>query len=236
MKYGRKDIGEQVVRVAALEDPTRRELYFYVGAQAGDVSREQAAGALGISRELAAFHLDRLVHAGLLEASFRRLSGRTGPGAGRPSKVYRRASRSVEVTLPERRYDMAGRLLLQALSAGDGRRNQEALVRAAREWGEGLGAQARRRAGPRSNRARLLALGMEALRESGFEPRRDPSGTVVLANCPFHALAAEAPGLVCGMNQALIGGVIAGLGLPGARADLDPAPGRCCVVISGTKP
>jgi predicted ArsR family transcriptional regulator len=235
MDRSRKEIGEQIARVAALEEPVRRELYFHVGAH-GEVSRDQAARALRISRALAAFHLDKLVEAGLLEASFRRLSGRSGPGAGRPSKVYRRSDRSVEVALPERRYALAGRLLLQALAAGGSRRGREALLRSAREWGERLGAEARERAGKRAGRARRLTLAIEALRESGFDPRRDPSGTIVLANCPFHALAAEAPDLVCGMNRELIGGLIAGLDLPRARAELDPAPGRCCVVISGTAP
>ncbi|MGE5179779.1 MAG: helix-turn-helix transcriptional regulator [Bacteroidota bacterium] len=235
MDRGRTEIGEQIARIAALEEPLRRELYFLVGPD-GEVSRDQAARALRISRALAAFHLDKLVEAGILEASFRRLSGRSGPGAGRPSKVYRRADRSVEVALPERRYVLAGRLLLRALAGGGSRGNREALLRSARQWGERLGAEARERAGKRTGRARLLELAIEALRESGFEPRRDRSGTIVLANCPFHALAAEAPGLVCGMNQALIGGLIAGLDLPRARAELDPAPGRCCVVISGTTP
>ena len=235
MDRGRKAIKEQIARVAALEEPVRRELYFHVGSH-GEVSRDQAARALRISRALAAFHLDKLVEAGLLEASFRRLTGRSGPGAGRPSKVYRRSDRPVEVALPERRYVLAGRLLLQALAAGGSRDGREALLRSARQWGERIGTEARGRAGKRAGRARLLGLAIEALRESGFEPRRDPSGTIVLANCPFHALAAEEPGLVCGMNQALIGGLIASLGLPRAQAELDPAPGRCCVVIRGSPP
>lgn len=51
------------------------------------MSRAEAADAVGVARTLAAFHLGKLVDAGLLEVAHRRLTGRSGPGAGRPAKV-----------------------------------------------------------------------------------------------------------------------------------------------------
>src|SRR5215470_18804882 len=113
-----KRLHDQLELVAALEEPLRRDIYLYVSRQGKPVGRDQAAHALHISRSLAAFHLDRLEQAGLLTATFQRLSGRKGPGAGRPSKLYQRSSRQVDLTFPERRYQLAGELLTQAL-AGD---------------------------------------------------------------------------------------------------------------------
>src|SRR5512139_1666519 len=101
--------------VAALGEPTRHALYDLVAGSAEPVGRDDAVTALGISRELAAFHLDRLVEAGLLETEYRRRSGRTGPGAGRPAKLYRRAGHEIEVSLPPRRYDRAAALMATAL-------------------------------------------------------------------------------------------------------------------------
>src|SRR5439155_10241616 len=95
---------DDLASLGALDEPNRRRLYELVVAT-GELGRERAADELGISRELAAFHLDRLVDAGLLEASYRRLSGRAGPGAGRPAKLYRRAAAELSVTLPPRRYE-----------------------------------------------------------------------------------------------------------------------------------
>ena len=79
------------------------------------MSKDQAAAALGVARSVAAFHLDRLVDDGLLVAEYRRLTGRQGPGAGRPAKLYRRAERGVAVSVPPRRYDLAALLLARAV-------------------------------------------------------------------------------------------------------------------------
>src|SRR5262245_13078230 len=184
---GDKRLEHQLDSIAALEEPVRRDLYFYVAGQAGDVSRDQAAEGVGITRSLAAFHLDRLVQAGLLETSFRRLTDRSGPGAGRPSKLYRRASREIAVSLPERRYELAGQLMVHALQE-DSADALERLRGAARAWGERLGVEARPRAGARAERSRALARVIDVLRGAGFEPRRDGKGGLVLGNCPFDAL------------------------------------------------
>src|SRR3954447_7978061 len=139
-----EDRSAQVAAVAALAEPTRRRLYEYVVRRPHPVSRDDVAGALGVPRPTAAFHLDRLVADGLLDVHYERRSGRTGPGAGRPAKLYRRAECTVSVSLPERRYDLAGQLLAEALTAAErsGERPAEALARAAHDRGARLGASA----------------------------------------------------------------------------------------------
>lgn len=226
-----KRLKQQLDSIAALEEPLRRDLYFYVSGQPGDVSRDQAAQALGITRSLAAFHLDRLVEAGLLETTFRRLTERSGPGAGRPSKLYKRSSRQIDVTLPERRYELAGQLMVRALQERVSDDALERLRTAARAWGEGLGAEARPRAGAKADRFRALTRVIDVLRGAGFEPRRDGQGGIILKNCPFDALARSSRDVVCTMNLALIEGVIQGLHAEGIRARLEPRPGCCCVAI-----
>jgi len=141
-----------VTGIASLAEPTRRALYLYVQAQASAVSRDEAAAGVGVPRHVAKFHLDKLVGDGLLEAEYRRRSGRQGPGAGRPAKLYRRAARELAVTLPDRRYALAGQLMARAIteSGSDGRAVAEALGGAARDRGRWLGDEARRRAGARA--------------------------------------------------------------------------------------
>lgn len=216
-------------RIAALADPVRRALYFHVAGAAGAVSRDQAARAVRISRPLAAFHLDKLVEQGLLEASYRRLGKRRGPGAGRPAKLYRRSSLQVDVSLPPRDYELAARLFARALTAPAATRTRAR--KTARDFGASLGREARRRAGSRLGHAALLEQLRTVLREHGYEPLRAPGGAIRLRNCPFDALARDYRPLMCGMNQALLGGVVRGLGLPGFTATLDPQPGMCCVVL-----
>ena len=178
---------EDISSVAALGDPLRRALYRYVVAQAEPVNRDQAAEALGIPRHTAKFHLDRLVTDGLLEVEFARPPGRTGPGAGRPAKYFRRAAGELAVTLPARHYDLAGRLLAQAVT--ESQRDEvgvtDALARAAHAWGRSLGDEIKRDAGSEPNHATALAATTAVLSECGYEPRPDADG-VLLANCPFH--------------------------------------------------
>jgi predicted ArsR family transcriptional regulator len=84
------------------------------------VSRDEAAAGVGVPRHRAKFHLDKLVGDGLLEAEYRRRSGRRGPGAGRPAKLYR-ASGELAVMLPGRRYELAGQLMARAITGPDAR-------------------------------------------------------------------------------------------------------------------
>jgi predicted ArsR family transcriptional regulator len=219
----------QVSGVSALAEPARRALYLYVAAQPGAVSRDQAAEGVDLPRHTAKFHLDKLVEEGLLDTEFRRLSGRRGPGAGRPTKLYRRSAREVTVTLPQRHYDLAGQILADAVetAARDGAPVLEAVQRAAAECGRRLGAGEQPRDGGSSPLDDLAVT----LAAQGYEPRVQ-DGVLVLANCPFHALARDHTALVCGMNLHLITAMLDELGHTEVRARLDPAPGRCCVTLT----
>jgi len=221
----------ELTSLAALGDATRRQLYEYVAARRAGVGRDEAARAAGISRMLAAFHLDKLVAAGLLVPEYRRLTGRSGPGAGRPSKLYRRSPRQISVMLPPRRYADAARLMGTALEAA-GPRAIRALHQAAQALGRDMGKAARELAGPRSGRDRLLAAGEEVLRDYGFEPGR-ANGDVLLHNCPFDDLTREHRETVCHLNAELLSGFLRRLKVRGLRAQLAPGADRCCVVLRG---
>lgn len=223
------DLLAQIDGVSALAEPARRALYFYVVAQPEAVSRDQAAEGAGLPRHTAKFHLDKLVDEGLLDTEFRRLSGRAGPGAGRPSKLYRRSPRQVSVTLPERHYDVAGQILAAAIeqAAASGEEVRVAVGRAAAEAGRRLAA----RSTAVGSRPTSLESVADVLVEQGYEPRVS-GDTIVLANCPFHALAAEHTALVCGMNVEFLRAMLDELGAVDVATELDPAPGRCCVTVN----
>jgi predicted ArsR family transcriptional regulator len=232
--------------IGLLQDPVRRALYGHVAAAGGEVSRNQAAEAVGVQRGLAAFHLDKLVEAGLLEASFRRLGERRGPGAGRPAKLYRRASGEVTASLPPRAYETAARLLAETVEqAGADLELQAAARRAGQEAGrrELEAARRGREAGrPELEAGREREAGTapapaveQALAARGYEPYRD-GATLRLRNCPFDSLAGEYPVLVCAMNLSLIEGLLEGIGEPAGRAGMEPAPGRCCVAVRDRHP
>jgi len=222
---------EDIQTIALLAEPVRRSLYDWVIAAGRAVGRDEAARATGVSRTLAAFHLDRLVEAGLLTPEYRRLSGRSGPGAGRPAKLYRRGPREAAVTLPERRYELAARLLADAIERSASEVPPPALRESARHMGRSIGDE-RRRAGRRPRgKGRSGPDLVDVLRTQGFEPCESAPGVVRLGNCPFHALVAEHRDLVCGMNLALAEGILAGLRDRRHVARLDPQPGSCCVAF-----
>lgn len=204
--------------LCSLEDGTRRRLYEVVVAAGEPVSRDQASAAAEVDRSLAAYHLDKLVDEGLLAASFARPAGRGGPGAGRPAKYYQRADREFAVSLPSRNYEFAAEVFARAAAddpSGTVRRVvQEAAVEAGRELAASGGSDS--------------GL-VDHLREQGFEPY-DDGDVIRLRNCPFHHLARQHTELVCGMNLALLSGLVEGLSA-GVRPRLDPAPGRCCVAL-----
>jgi predicted ArsR family transcriptional regulator len=226
------DLATRLGWVGSLGEPGRRALYLWVVAQPEPVTRDEAAAGVSVARHVAKFHLDKLVDEGLLEVEYGRPPGRRGPGAGRPAKRYRRAAREVTVSLPERNYELAGRLLARAVddAARDGRDVREALRDAARDTGHRLGTRAREKAGARPSRAKLRAATDDVLAEAGYEPR-DDGGDVVLVNCPFHALAQDYTDLVCGMNLELLHGLVDEVGPAGLEPVLEPVPGRCCVVM-----
>jgi len=224
-------VDDPIEAVALLDEPNRKHLYDLVVASHEFVGRDEAAEALGISRELAAFHLDRLVRAGLLETEYRRRNGRSGPGAGRPAKLYRRATRGVAISLPPRHYDVAADLMATALDRLGSASGAQTAASIARERGNVVGAAARREAGSRPGRRRLLTALVDALRGAGYEPQIEtPSGSMRLRNCPYDALVSEHRELICGMNLAWAEGVVDALGSPVTPRAL-PAPSRCCVVF-----
>ena len=217
-------IDEAAAGLAALADPTRRRLYRFVADASGAVGREQAAAGVEVAAHTAKFHLDRLVEEGLLEVEFRRLTGRTGPGAGRPAKLYRRTDRELTLSLPPRHYDLLGQILARSVEAAVRERADvgEIVSREARQSGHALGA-----ASTSTERDPLTRLAAH-LRPHGYEPRLQ-DGRMVLENCPFDRLAREHTTVVCGLNVDFVAGIAAGLACTGVRVGLDPAPGRCCV-------
>ena len=209
-------VDRRLERLGGLVDPVRRALYRFVAGAGSLVSRDEAASAVDVSRSLAAYHLDRLAEDGLLEVTYQRRTGRSGPGAGRPAKLYRRAPGEITVSVPPRDYELVARLLAAAVDAANDEPVGTALTSVARTTGRAMGADVR--AGSRT----LL----EVLDEHGYEPVAGEGGEVRLRNCPFHLLAEEHRTLVCGMNVAMLAGVVAGSGY---RAALDPEQGWCCV-------
>jgi predicted ArsR family transcriptional regulator len=259
--------------LSSLDDPVRGSLYEFVSGCGRPVGRDEAAAAVGIGRALAVYHLDKLVQAGLLSVTYQRLAGRSGPGAGRPAKLYTRSGREFAVSVPPREYELAARLLVQAVSADQTGQTRAALDSAAHQLGTQLAV--RHRAGPplapdtpsvpdapdappapdasltphapltpqasggrpaapagpgtpRTGARRDLAT---VLQQHGFEPFDAPDGAMRLRNCPFHQLAQQDRSTVCGMNLALVDGMITGLGTCGLHPVLDPQPGNCCVAI-----
>ena len=207
--------------LSSLDDPVRRRLYEVVRERTEPVGRDEAAAAAGVGRALAVYHLDKLVEAGLLTASYQRPPGRGGPGAGRPAKLYSRSDREFAVTVPPREYELAARLLVAAVESDSSGCSRTALLYAARRLGTELGSRfAGRDAGLE-----------EALAEHGYEPRGGHDDVMRLRNCPFHQLAEQHRDVTCGMNLGLIQGIVAGLGADGLHPVLDPRPGHCCVAI-----
>jgi predicted ArsR family transcriptional regulator len=226
------NVDQQLTGLSGLGDPLRRALYRHVAERGIPVSREDAAHAVGISRPLAAYHLDKLVDDGLLAARYHRRSGRRGPGAGRPAKHYVRADRQIELSLPARDYAALAELLAGAVEADPSGTAQAALNRAAGALGAELGTEAAKHTVPDSNPDQVLAAVRQALAARGYEPHDDADGAIRLRNCPFDRIAAQHRQLVCGANLAMLQAFTDRLGGdPPVRAVLDPQPGRCCITL-----
>lgn len=216
---GHSDPLGDVEALSSLADERRRRLYDYVIAARRPVGRDEAAAAAGIGRSLAAYHLDRLAEARLLDVVFSRPPGRSGPGAGRPAKLYIRADQALEARTHARDYAFVAELLAEIVDAAspavvDGARSL------ARERGQTLGAEL--------TSVDELELWLTA---RGYEPHRDPDGTIRLGNCPFGAVAAAHPELVCGLNRMFLGGVLDASGAVARIGELDPASVGCCVTL-----
>ena len=228
------DLDQQFTGLAGLGDPIRRALYRHVAERAVPLSRDEAAHAAGISRPLAAYHLDKLVDDGLLEPRYHRRSSRRGPGAGRPAKHYVRADRQLELSLPPRDYAALAELLAHAVEADPSGAAKAALDHAAAALGAGLGTEAASWTAPDGDPDQVLAAVRQALAARGYEPYDDRDGTIRLRNCPFDRIAAQHRQLVCGANHAMLQALTDQVdgGPATVRAVLDPQPGRCCVTLT----
>jgi predicted ArsR family transcriptional regulator len=219
-----------LVAITALAEPTRRAVYVYVASTGEWTGRDSTATALGLERATAAHHLDRLAADGLLDVTFERLSARRGPGAGRTAKLYRRADRTFELSLPPRDYELAGLLLATAAEAATTERVDvdTALDEAARREGRRMAQRVRDRAcAARSETVRASMVAV--LQDHGYEPGTADDGTVVLRNCPFHQLAKAHTRLVCGMNLSLLDELAGNVAEASLVAALEPSDDCCCV-------
>lgn len=210
----------RLAAVNSLSDEKRRQLYELIAAADAAVGRDDAALALGLPRSTASFHLDRLVQDGLLVVEFRKASGKSGPGSGRPAKMYRSASSEVGASVPDRNYDLAGELLATAIehSTATGAAVGDSLLATSYRKGQAL-----------ASGAESLA---DFLGEEGYEPRSDGAGGFVLVNCPFHRLSDGHPGVVCAMNGSFLQGAAAACGEPEERVAPNSEPGQCCARIT----
>lgn len=218
-----------IAAIAALEEPLRARMYGFIRAADRPVTRDAAAAHVGISRKLAAFHLDKLVGAGLLQAHYERPAG--PPSLGRTPKVYEPAPGNFRVSIPERQFDVLADILLDAVLAERlGEPARDAALRVAARRGRSLGAL-ERAGSARGHVDAQLAVAEKTLRTCGYEPARGEGPCLRLRNCPFHPLAAKAPQLVCGINHAFLAGFLAGARFPRMQAVLEPRAGECCVEI-----
>jgi predicted ArsR family transcriptional regulator len=215
---------DDVAAVGLLQEPIRRRLYEWVISQGAPVGRDAAAEGVGINRALAAFHLDRLAEAGLLKSSYRRLTGRSGPGAGRPARLYARGDRDVTVSLPARNYERVAEIFATALEKMAGDSPPEPLRDAAEAAGEVMATVG----GPAAEEGRGL---IEILEDNGYQPVTEVDGVIRLRNCPFDALVEEHRPLVCGTNLALAEGIVHGAHITDYTPVADQQPGYCCVAF-----
>lgn len=214
--------------IAALEDSLRRGMYEFIRRTRRPVSRDEAAASVGISRKLAAFHLDKLVAAGVLQAHYEAVGGIRR--VGRNPKVYEPSDVDIQVSIPQRHHDILAEILMSAVLA-DGNAEAAAL-QAAHTRGEREGVALRDRTRPgRLGAERAMTMAATILERHGFEPDRTAPNRIRLRNCPFHPLATKAPALICGINQSFCSGILAGLAAPRVEAALSPQTGECCVEL-----
>jgi predicted ArsR family transcriptional regulator len=227
---GKPTFSGQLADLATLLDPTREKLYRYVVQEPTPVSREQAANFAGINRAKAAFHLDKLAEAGLLRVEYRRLSGRAGRGAGRPSKLYARSRRRIAISVPHRDPELLARLLAQSMPETAA---SIPTAEAGHRYGHLLGARARRRLDKALDDDRLTGCVEDVAAELGFEPTSSGNETWA-RNCPFDPLSRELPGVVCQTALAILNGVIDGVGTRRIGVTRRERPNWCCVVFTRT--
>jgi predicted ArsR family transcriptional regulator len=217
----RHDLNETIVRLCILDDPARWAAYLALRTAGRPLTRAEVADEVGISAKLAAFHLEKLVSEGFLEATYER--DERSARVGHPAKRYRPTGLELEVSIPPRRYDLAAEILAEALEADSPDPPLESLADIAAEYGRQVGRRARARNGD----SRVLT----ALRVIGYEPAT-AGEEVVLRNCPFRHVAQARPEIICRMNLAFVAGVLAGTKARSLHAIPSRSTGRCCVVVT----
>lgn len=146
------------------------------------------------------FHLGNLQRDGSVVAV--PSDGHDGPG--RPPLLFR--AQPVEAVEPAAAYRLLAGLLADELN----RSSPSGLSpHAGRSWARRALSNVR----PEHSVAEPLSLVGAVLRGAGFEPVVDhTSRTVALHRCPFMDLAAEQPGVVCGMHLGLLTGLLEEIG------------------------
>lgn len=208
--------------LASLGDPVRKRLFDLVRDAGQPMSRDQCVAELMLPKSTVRTQLDRLVEEGLLLVEFRKMGARTGPGSGRPTKLYTAAQHEVSASIPPRHYDLAAQILATAVqrSMESGAAVGDTLSAVAFDAGRELGAQAGSIAG--------------VLERNGYAPEVDSEGGIIMANCPFHRLSEDHTGVVCLLNGALLNGALAGCGDQGSRIVPDENLSHCCARIVGS--
>jgi predicted ArsR family transcriptional regulator len=177
-------------RLDAIGPPELRAALMYVRRSPHPVTADDAARALGVHRSAARSRLERLLRAGLVEASFSRRSGRSGPGAGRPAKHYAAAPESEALELPPRYLPALVSRLLDEIPS-DGR--EDALRRAGEDFGReladaaGLEAHPHIEAGAEAVCATVRSLGFQA----AVDRIEDHTVAIVTPTCPLRPLVME---------------------------------------------
>jgi len=210
----------RMAALASLGDEKRRQLFELVASSAGAVGRDEVAQATGLPRSTVSFHLDRLVQDGLLAVEFHKPPGKTGPGSGRPAKMYRPVAGEIGASVPDRNYDLAGELMAAAIERSSA---------AGEPIADALPAEAYRKGSAAAEAAESLE---DFLVQAGYRPEPDGDGGFLLPNCPFHRLSDRYPGVVCTMNGAFLRGAAARLDAAGDRVAAADLPGHCCARIT----
>ena len=216
-----RDLNETILQLCVLDDPARRAAYLAVRTAGRPLTRAEVADEVGISVRLAAFHLEKLLSEGFLEANYER--DERSVGVGHPAKRYRPTGIELEVSIPPRRYELAAEILAETLEAGSAEPPLESLADVAAEYGREFGRRARARNGSSRLETALDLVGYETA-TSGDD--------VVLRNCPFRQVAQARPEIICQMNLAFVAGVLDGTRSGSLRAVLSPSTDRCCVVVT----
>jgi predicted ArsR family transcriptional regulator len=194
----------------SLGDPTRRGIFLYARGSGNPVTAAEIAESFGIHPNVARHHLDHLAHDGYLTVATRRPPGRSGPGAGRPSKYYTPTGKEVSLSLPVRRYDLLAALLAKTLAHVDPLVAPVVAEQVGFEYGTALAADLDARPGAdREAAVRQIAQTMTA---TGFDMTLDTSGEHLLTHhCPFGPAARDHPEVVCALDRGMVAGMLAAL-------------------------